>query len=906
VRIKPVIRGALCLCLAVSGAAELRGQRDRAVTLAPRPLSAAEREAVIFAAEYLARGPEAFWDRLARGSALHRLGRTAALEEIEVRGGLPRGAKWELSTAAPDFAAHGAVFTIELPSGIEETLTLELSREPQGWALAGLSIAAEPGPTSAPGVESEEQEGTKGTEETQGTETPEGTATSLPPWLPWAGGVAGALLAGLAVLLRERRLLAAALAAAAVVAVGAGFAGRWAPASWLGAAEGLGLTTRAGDGMVRLAPLLPLRRTLTRAEGEIPTAAPPETRQPGVAGDVARLWWAQHLLGSMELPAAERILAAFPTPGPTPMVELLRARLGFLRLEELPTALAYERAVETGVRHEALLLESAQALLLLGFHDHARSFLDQLARMGARRPDSYYARAELAVVDNEVLAAGESFLTGWRLEPIPRSAMFDQPLLTALLDDPEVRKLVALDQPTEPIVLCMQMAERAIALPAGFTARLSGEWLLIEGGGAELSVPGGCDLAPVATETVHAGQRARERETEALAGLADLQVAVRSPGAAAQPALRRKVHETAEALAMRQRWEEVVALTDNLTGEVAILPPELVRLRAGALTRLDRRDEARRLLIGLAKGGLSDRRRDPATLYQLSELLAEAGEYEAAIKLTAKANSQLPFDVGDDRLRQLQMERRLAGEFKVYESPHFTLQYPPGREEAFAVKAARILEEERARLQTFIPLSGSAKKIEVLLFPFEDFRLGYSPALDVLGLYDGKIRLPLGDVRRFVPFVVSLMSHELAHAMIAERTNDRAPRWFHEGLAQHVQMVQEVVNPIHGYALKKSLVSFPLLEPAINSYSPALVVIGYDETAWVLHFIETRWGKQGIHRLLDAFRSGQTTDEALLSALGKTPEEFDRELWHWCLEEAPAGWKVEVVAYDEEEDRRFR
>jgi hypothetical protein len=256
--------------------------------------------------------------------------------------------------------------------------------------------------------------------------------------------------------------------------------------------------------------------------------------------------------------------------------------------------------------------------------------------------------------------------------------------------------------------------------------------------------------------------------------------------------------------------------------------------------------------------------------------------------------------VGDDRLRQLQMEKRLAGQFRVFESPHFTLQYPPERDEAFAKRAADILEAERRRLLAFIPLPAAAKKTEVLFFPFEDFRLGYSPALDVLGLYDGKIRLPLGDVQRFVPFVVSLMSHELAHAMIAERTDDRAPRWFHEGLAQHVQMVQEVVNPIPGYALKKSLVSFPLLDPAIRSYSPALVLIGYDEAAWTLHYLETRHGKQGIHRLLDAFGSGQSTEEAVLSVLGKSPEELDRDLWHWCLEEAPAGWKVDVVAYDED------
>ncbi len=110
--------------------------------------------------------------------------------------------------------------------------------------------------------------------------------------------------------------------------------------------------------------------------------------------------------------------------------------------------------------------------------------------------------------------------------------------------------------------------------------------------------------------------------------------------------------------------------------------------------------------------------------------------------------------------------------------------------------------------------------------------------MDVLGLFDGKIRVPLGDVAKFRPFVVTILTHELAHAMITEKTADQAPRWFQEGLAQHVEMVEEDVNPIAGYRDKENLASFPLIEPAISSYSPALIAIGYDESRWALHYVE--------------------------------------------------------------------
>src|SRR5436305_1029806 len=96
---------------------------------APRPLSEAERQAAVLAAEYLDRGAAAWWDRLASGSPLRRLGREAALAEIEVRAGSPAGAEWELEAAPEEISRQGAVFTVGFPSGIDDTLVLGLVQE---------------------------------------------------------------------------------------------------------------------------------------------------------------------------------------------------------------------------------------------------------------------------------------------------------------------------------------------------------------------------------------------------------------------------------------------------------------------------------------------------------------------------------------------------------------------------------------------------------------------------------------------------------------------------------------------------------------------------------------------------------------------------------------------------------
>ncbi|HEV2846133.1 MAG TPA: hypothetical protein VG477_14860, partial [Thermoanaerobaculia bacterium] len=735
-------------------------------------MSEAERQAVVFALEYLERGPGAWWDRLSSGSPFRQLGREAALAEIEVRAGSPAEAEWKLMAAAPDFSESGAVFALGFPSGVDDSLVLGLVREDGAWKIDSLRISAEPAPV---------RDATQVAGEAAAPAAPQRASVlaSLPVWLLLIVGAAGALFFAAAWSERERRPIAITLGLLGTILIGGAAALAVLPRLGGVAAAGIG---GSGQRITELRSLLPFRQALTRSDGAVPNIPPPITRQSDAIGQVARLWWAQHRLGAMDLVGVDDALGSFPSPGQFPLAELLRARAHFLRLEEVPAAVAFQRAISVGVPHEGLLLESAQAFLLLGFEDHAREFLDQLQTLGARQAETYYLLAQLAVIDNASGDARDMFHTGWSLEPIARADLFGEPALIALLEDPRIRQILKLGAADDPVTSCKEASRRAIAAPAGFQARRLGETLRLTRGSAELCVPGACDLAPAAAMVDHAGIWKDEREKDLLARLPDLLKAARTTGALAQPSLRRKAEDLVGALAERNRWNDILALTESLAQDVGSVPPGLVRWRAGALRRAGRDPEARDLLIRLAKGNRAERRVDPATLYQLADLLAKEGSYDAALKLVAKADSLLPYEADGERLRQLQLEKRLAASFSVHRSAHFEIRYPPTRETKFAKAAAEILEAERRRLQAWIPLNSSRVTI-VHLLPFEDFRMGYSPDMGILGLYDGEIRLPLGNVRRFVPFIVTLLSHELAHAMIAEATGDKAPRWFHEGLA---------------------------------------------------------------------------------------------------------------------------
>ncbi len=845
----------------------------------PQEISPAEREAVALAIAYLSEGPEAWWRLLAEDSPLSRLDHQTAVAALEVRAGPPIDAHWQLQSVPAAVAEHTAVFTVEFPSGMEENLRLRLRESADGWRIHSVRMSSEP-PQGF------------GAPADPAPPPPRRAAPNRDKTLP---GILGGVAALLLILAIRRGVWFA--VAGLLVAAGAGallflgLPGERPPATPAAA-------VMATDPEAELAGLLELRRALATADREAVEAARKTLPADGPAAQVARLWEAERALSNLELNAVDAALEAFPSPAAMPQAERVRARLGFLRLSEVETALAYDRLLEIDVWNDALLFEAAQAFDILGFAGRAERYYRELEKLGTRDAEVYYARAGAAIYDNSPRKAEDLFRQGWDLKPLTRDAVMGHMLLAFLVEESTLLQgLLDLDSASERKVKCSAISSRPLALPAGSQGQLLGGFLSLEVGAGELEVPGGCALAPPGVATFDAGAWRERRENLMLADLPVLRAAVRSKSLS-RPRVRQEMEEAVAALARRGRWIDVIDVTEGLGAGIAGIPPAVVRQRAEALRRAGRRTEARELLTELAASNVKNKRKDPATLYQLAELLVTAGQYDLALKLMAKANSQLPFEIEPRRIRQVQMEKRLANASAVYESAHFEVFYPYERSLYFAERVSEILEAERQRLGKWIPVPASGKTA-VYLLDFGDFRTGYSGNVEIIGLFDGKIRVPFAEVNTFIPYIVSVLTHELAHAMITEATGDRAPHWLQEGLAQHVEMPQEGINPISGYRSTGSLLSFPMIESVLESFAaPRFVPVAYDESRWVLHYIERRYGVRGIHRLLAAFRDGLTTEDAVAQVTGKSIADFDREIWDWCLGEAPDLWPSKIVHYD--------
>jgi tetratricopeptide (TPR) repeat protein len=874
----------------------------------PRALSAAERAGVELAAAYLRSGPQAWWERLAADAPLRRLGREVALDEIAVRAGPADGATWQLLTPARDDSGR-AVFGLDFPSGLDETLILRLVNE-GGWKIADIRTTIDPvalGPV-VPASPSPPPEAPRA--------APVSPSERGSPLLPLAGlgaallaliiGAVGSLLLG-----RAGRNAAALGVGVLSVAVIAG-ALLWARNAAPGAdAVVQGQARRAAR--KDLGTLAPLRAALASGtdRGEI------ERRLAGVPADrelrqVQDLWHAQYLLSEGDLTGAETLLRGVPETAARPLADLLRARLAFRRMQRDETGWRYEQALARGLDTDGLRMEAAIAKALTDESDRAED-LTLAVRSGSRLAEPWYVAAQLAAGEDRMEEAAKLLQRAWQMQPVTRAELFDNPLLAHLVVRPDLFQLFTLAVPEEAR-LAPTGPREPLVLPAGVQAATCGQSLRLAignaGNTAELLVPEGGQLAPADAVLEDADTWSRHEEAKALKALPSLAASApagENPGEIPAPRFLRLAEQAGGALAKQNRWPELLALTEPFAARIESAPPSLVRLRAKALHQLERDTDARQLLVRVAKSDIAGRRPTTATLFDLAELFAASGEYDTAIKLLEKADSQLPEPRGIRRRQQLAMDRNLAVSYASFRSEHFEVRYPASTGERYARQIAWVLEEERTRLLHWIPPppAGSparAARIEVHLFAIKDFIANFGGDIAIVGLFDGKVRVPFAELRSLYPKLVAILSHELAHALIAAATHSQAPHWIQEGLAQHIEMGTRRVNPLPDLARTGHALSFPTVDPILRGFAEEqLVELAYNEAAWSVAFIEERYGAAAVPRLLSAFAAGKTTEQALQAVCGVTPAAFDRAFWQWGTGgQSPRVRALEVRSYDGE------
>ena len=125
--------------------------------------------------------------------------------------------------------------------------------------------------------------------------------------------------------------------------------------------------------------------------------------------------------------------------------------------------------------------------------------------------------------------------------------------------------------------------------------------------------------------------------------------------------------------------------------------------------------------------------------------------------------------------------------------------------------------------------------------------------------------------------------HEMAHVFTLEATNHLVPRWFSEGVSvfeewstgprpgRHV--------PMHVLQAMEEDKFLPIVELDSGFIRPTYqgqVMVSYMQAGLICQYIDRNWGQQGLVDLLQLYRDGLDTGEAIAQGLEVSPEEFDQ------------------------------
>jgi len=275
-----------------------------------------------------------------------------------------------------------------------------------------------------------------------------------------------------------------------------------------------------------------------------------------------------------------------------------------------------------------------------------------------------------------------------------------------------------------------------------------------------------------------------------------------------------------------------------------------------------------------------------AIAYQfLGELYYRKDDLDSAISFWEKAIELNPSDASlRTRLERIRKEQTTEKDFNRDVTSHFLIKYE-GRERKEAGKIVlKILEDaygEVGKALSHYP----DQEIQVILYSNQQFQEVTDAPGWSGGIFDGKIRMPIGGIEKETPGLRRILYHEYTHAVVRDIT-EHCPTWFNEGLAQYFEgrtvdsSQKEVLRQI---AAAGKLPSLTKLEGSFISLAGNQAGYAYLISLSSVSYIIDNYGLYRVRIILEELAKGADTGEALGAGIMVSYDEFERG-WKRSLE----------------------
>lgn len=295
------------------------------------------------------------------------------------------------------------------------------------------------------------------------------------------------------------------------------------------------------------------------------------------------------------------------------------------------------------------------------------------------------------------------------------------------------------------------------------------------------------------------------------------------------------------------------------------------------------------------KGRLQKEPRDSKFLELASHIAFYRGEYQEAQRLIRSA-----IEAGGDEDKRkgfsLFVEETIGAvtPLKKYESPHFIILLDE-KQDGFLVDYLKEALENTYRAMARDYGFQPKEKIRVEIFPnarafyYASSLLARDIEIGAVGLtkFNKLMLLSPGALVHGYRWLDAI-SHEYIHYLIVKMTSNKAPIWFHEGLAKYEETrwregpsyLSLLYQSLLFRALAEArLIRFDKMEPSIvRLETPEEVQLAYAQAASAIEFILTKAGPKGLREIMNhmATQTSRGARESIREILGLTFDEFER------------------------------
>jgi tetratricopeptide (TPR) repeat protein len=231
--------------------------------------------------------------------------------------------------------------------------------------------------------------------------------------------------------------------------------------------------------------------------------------------------------------------------------------------------------------------------------------------------------------------------------------------------------------------------------------------------------------------------------------------------------------------------------------------------------------------------------------YDTGDLAAALDVWERALVLDP-VNKGLLDLVGKAR-RESAVESRMG---KGYRSM-FVISYDEGTMSDLADSVLKSLEEAYNRVGSDLSYYPSVR-VPVILYTRKDYRSVTAGPEWSGGLYDGKVRLPIGGATVLNPILRGVLTHEYTHVVVRDLTKGNCPSWLNEGLAE-VEGRTEFNPPLallEAAAISGNLLAFTRLEKSLLGMNSKDAQLAYQQSYSMVQFMISSYGWYKVKEIL--------------------------------------------------------